>query len=86
MRFIFSLLIILMVAFGRCQTATYHIDSLDTITIGDMAYVKCHNIILERLHYMSGKIDVVVLYIYREGVLVRREWWRAGKMLSCTLE
>ena len=77
---------ILMLAYGRCQIANIHIDSLDTVINGDMAYIYYRNQIIERLHYVGDQIDITVVYIYRDGVLVRREWWRAGKMFSSTLE
>ena len=77
---------VLILAYGRCQITNVHIDSLDTIRLDDMAYVYYHKIIIERLHYVGDKIDVTVLYIYREGLLVRREWWREGKMISYTME
>ena len=77
---------VLILAYGRCQIANIHIDSLDTIRIDDMAYVYYHKLILERLHYIGDKIDVTVLYIYREGVLVRREWWKDGKRISYTVD
>ena len=86
MRFIFTIALTLTIACGWCQIATIHIDSLDTIRLDDMAYVYYHKLILERLHYVGDKIDVTVLYIYREGLLVRREWWRDGKMISYTME
>ena len=86
MKFIFTLLMVLILAYGRCQITNVHIDSLDTVVNGDVAYVYYHKIILERLHYIGDKIDVTVLYIYREGLLVRREWWREGKMISYTME
>jgi hypothetical protein len=36
---------------------------------------------------MKGdQIDVKVVYIYRDGLLVRREWWKEGKRISYTLE
>lgn len=75
-----------MVAYGRCQIANIHIDSLDTIVKGDVSYVYYRSQIVERLHYEGDKIDVTVVYIYRDGVLVRREWWKGAKMISYTLE
>lgn len=85
-----------MVAYGRCQIANIHIDSLDTIVKGDVSYVyyRTHEVrvstetiqIVERLHYIGDKIDVTVVYIYRDGVLVRREWWKGAKVISYTLE
>jgi hypothetical protein len=34
----------------------------------------------------GGQIDIRVVYVYKEGVLVRREWWQRGKRISYTLE
>lgn len=81
---------LLTLGFGFSQkdnlTATYHIDSLDTIRSGDIAFVYSGKVLLERLHYIEDVIDVTVLYIYKDGQLVRREWWKKGKKFSETWE
>jgi hypothetical protein len=36
---------------------------------------------------MKGdQIDIKVIYIYKDGMLLRREWWQRGKRISYTLE
>lgn len=83
MRFILTISLMLMFAFGFSQS---RLDSLDTVTTGDVAYVYYGKTLLQRLHYLDSEIDIKVVYIYRDGVLVRREWWRGDKMLSYTIE
>jgi antitoxin component YwqK of YwqJK toxin-antitoxin module len=50
----------------------------------DMVYV--NGVISEKIFYQNGKIDIKVIYIYKDGVLLRREWWQRGKRISYTID
>jgi antitoxin component YwqK of YwqJK toxin-antitoxin module len=80
MRFLSTLIILLITNYCLAQ------DTVDTVLRGDVIYLYKSGQIVERLHMKGDQIDIKVIYVYREGVLVRREWWRAGKRLSYTLE
>jgi len=80
MRFLSTLSLLLMVNFYLAQ------DTIDTMLKGDAIYLYKKGLIVER-HYMKGdQIDVKVIYIYRDCLLVRREWWKEGKMVSVTID
>jgi hypothetical protein len=42
--------------------------------------------IKEKIFYTDGQIDIRVVYIYKEGVLIRREWWQSGKRISYVMD
>ena len=42
--------------------------------------------IKEKIFYTDGHIDIKVIYIYKDCVLVRREWWQSGKRISWTMD
>lgn len=72
---------------GTCLSLTcLGQDTLDTVRNGDVVYLYKKGLIQEKIYYKDAQIDIKVIYVYREGLLVRREWWRGGKMLSYTLE
>jgi len=80
MRFLYTLIILLITNYCLAQ------DTIDTVRYGDVIYLFKKDVLVERLHMKGDQVDIKVIYVYREGVLVRREWWRAGKRLSYTLE
>jgi antitoxin component YwqK of YwqJK toxin-antitoxin module len=80
MRFLSTLIILLIVNYCLAQ------DTLDTVRNGDIALLYKKGQLQEKWYYVNDQVDIKVIYVYREGVLVRREWWRAGKRLSYTLE
>jgi hypothetical protein len=80
MRFLSTLIFTL--AFGICLGQ----DTIDTVLRGDAIYLYKKGLIVERYYMKGDKIDLRILYVYRDGVLVRREWWRDGKRTSYTLE
>ena len=80
MRFLSTLSLLLITNYCLAQ------DTVDTVIRGDVIYLYKSGQIVERLHMKGDQVDIKVIYVYREGVLVRREWWRAGKRLSYTLE
>jgi hypothetical protein len=80
MRFLSTLIFIL--TFGICLAQ----DTIDTVLRGDAIYLYKKGLIVERYYMKGDKIDLRIVYVYRDGVLVRREWWRDGKRTSYTLE
>ena len=80
MRFLSTLIIILITNYCLAQ------DTLDTVRNGDITLLYKKGQIQEKWYYVNDQVDIKVIYVYRDGVLVRREWWRAGKRLSYTLE
>ena len=80
MRFLSTL--ILTLAFGICLAQ----DTIDTVLRGDAIYLYKKGLIVERYYMKGDKIDLRIVYVYRDGVLVRREWWRDGKRTSYTIE
>jgi predicted nuclease with RNAse H fold len=80
MRFLSTLIFTL--TFGICLAQ----DSIDTVIKGDAIYLYKKGLIVERYYMKGDKIDLRIVYVYRDGVLVRREWWRDGKRTSYTIE
>ena len=80
MRFLSTLILTLMI--GTCLGQ----DTIDTVRYGDVIYLFKKDVLVERLHMKGGQIDIKVIYVYRDGVLVRREWWQKGKRISYTLD
>ncbi len=80
MRFLSTLILTLVISSCLSQ------DTIDTVRRGDVIYLYKKGLILER-HYMKGdQVDIKVIYVYRDGVLVRREWWQKGKRISYTID
>lgn len=87
MRFLLTFIFILIL--GKCL-------SQDTIRYTDMygdmdiVYFTIPHIdlgqIKEKIFYTDGQIDIKVIYVYKEGVLVRREWWQRGERISWTMD
>ena len=73
---------ILTLTFGICLAQ----DTIDTVRTGDITLLYKKGLIQEKWYYVNDQVDIKVVYVYKDGVLVRREWWRAGKRLSYTLE
>ena len=80
MRFLSTLILTLVISSCLGQ------DSIDTVIRGDVVYLYKKGLILERLHMKGDQIDIKVIYVYRDGVLVRREWWQRGKRISYTID
>ena len=80
MRFLFTFILTLVISTCLGQ------DTLDTVRNGEVIYLYKKGLIQEKIYYKGDQIDIKVIYVYREGVLVRREWWQRGKMISYTLE
>lgn len=87
MRFLLTFIFILIL--GKCL-------SQDTVRYTDMygdmdiVYFTIPHIdlgqIKEKIFYTDGQIDIKVIYVYKEGVLVRREWWQRGERISWTMD
>jgi len=83
MRFIFTIVITLVLTTGWTQTSS---DTIDTVRRGDVDYLYLSGRLIERIHYKGGQVDIRVIYLYKNGQLVRREWWQKGKRISYTIE
>ena len=77
MRFLSTFIFILTIGTSLSQD-TIHYDSMD------MVYV--NGVISEKIFYKNNQIDIKVIYIYKDGVLLRREWWQRGKRISYTID
>jgi hypothetical protein len=80
MRFLSTLIFTLVI--GTCLGQ----DTLDTVRYGDVIYLFKKDVLVERLHMKGDQVDIKVIYVYKDGVLVRREWWQKGKRISYTLD
>jgi hypothetical protein len=80
MRFLSTLIILLITNYCLAQ------DTIDTVRYGDVIYLFKKDVLVERLHMKGDQVDIKVIYVYRDGVLVRREWWQKGKRISYTLD
>ena len=81
MRFLSTLIFILIL--GSCLSQ----DTLvDTMRYGDVIYLFKKDVLIERLHMKGGQIDIKVIYVYKDGVLIRREWWQRGKRISYVMD
>jgi hypothetical protein len=80
MRFLSTLIILLITNYCLAQ------DTIDTVRYGDVIYLFKKDVLVERLHMKGDQVDIKVIYVYKDGVLVRREWWQKGKRISYTLD
>jgi hypothetical protein len=62
------------------------VNSVDTVRYGDVIYLFKKDVLVERLHMKGGQIDIKVIYVYKDGVLIRREWWQRGKRISYVMD
>jgi len=90
MRYLFTFIFILVLAspVGSCLSQvldTLTLD-LDSVITADVTYLYSRGVIQERIYYKGVVVDIRVVYIWREGLLLRREWWRGGKRISSTIE
>ena len=84
MRFLSTLILTLVIS--SCLSQDTLVNSVDTVRYGDVIYLFKKDVLIERLHMKGGQIDIKVIYVYKDGVLIRREWWQRGKRISYTLE
>jgi hypothetical protein len=80
MRFLSTLILTLVISSCLSQ------DTLDTVRYGDVIYLFKKDVLVERLHMKGGQIDIKVIYVYKDGVLIRREWWQRGKRISYVMD
>ena len=80
MRFLSTLIFTLVI--GTCLGQ----DTIDTVRYGDVIYLFKKDVLVERLHMKGDQVDIKVIYVYKDGVLLRREWWQKGKRISYTLD
>lgn len=81
MRFLSTFIFILAIGTSLGQP-----DTIDTVRYGDVIYLFKKDVLIERLHMKGDQIDIKVIYIYKDGVLLRREWWQRGKRISYTID
>ena len=84
MRFLSTLILTLVIS--SCLSQDTLVNSVDTVRYGDVIYLFKKDVLIERLHMKGDQIDIKVIYIYKDGMLLRREWWQRGKRISYTLE
>ncbi len=84
MRFLLTLIFILIL--GSCLSQDTLVNSVDTVRYGDVIYLFKKDVLVERLHMKGGQIDIKVIYVYKDGVLIRREWWQRGKRISYVMD
>jgi hypothetical protein len=84
MRFLSTLILTLVIS--SCLSQDTISNSVDTVRYGDVIYLFKKDVLVERLHMKGDQIDIRVIYIYKEGVLLRREWWQRGKRISYTID
>ena len=77
MRFLSTFIFILAIGTSLSQDTLHYVDM-------DVIYV--NGKIVEKICYKNGQIDIRVIYIYKDGVLLRREWWQRGKRISYTID
>jgi hypothetical protein len=80
MRFLLTFILTLVIS--NCLSQ----DTLDTVRYGDVIYLFKKDLLVERLHMKGGQIDIKVIYIYKDGMLLRREWWQRGKRISYVMD
>ena len=80
MRFLSTFILLLITNYCLAQ------DTIDTVRYGDVIYLFKKDVLIERLHMKGDQVDIKVIYVYKDGVLVRREWWQRGKRISYTLD
>ena len=81
MKFLSTLIFTLVI--GTCLGQS---DTIDTVRYGDVIYLFKKDVLVERLHMKGGQIDIKVIYVYKDGVLIRREWWQRGKRISYVMD
>lgn len=87
MRFLLTFIFILILGSCLSQDTVRYTDMYGDM---DLVYFTIPHIdlgqIKEKIFYTDGQIDIKVIYVYKEGVLVRREWWQRGKRISWTMD
>jgi len=87
MRFLLTFIFILILGKSLSQDTVRYTDMYGDM---DLVYFTIPHInlgqIKEKIFYTDGQIDIRVVYIYKEGVLIRREWWQSGKRISYVMD
>ena len=87
MRFLLTFIFILILGSCLSQDTVQYTDMYGDM---DLVYFTIPHInlgqIKEKIFYTDGQIDIKVIYVYKEGVLVRREWWQRGERISWTMD
>ena len=87
MRFLLTFIFILVIGTGFSQDTIRYTDMYGDMDIVyfTIPHINCGRI-SQKIYYTDGQINIKVVYIYKDGVLLRREWWQRGKRISYTLE
>ena len=87
MRFLLTFIFISILGKSLSQDTIRYTDMYGDM---DLVYFTIPHIdlgqIKEKIFYTDGQIDIRVVYIYKDGVLVRREWWQRGERISWTMD
>lgn len=87
MRFLLTFIFILVIGTGFSQDTIRYTDGYGDMDIVyfTIPHINCGKI-SQKIYYTDGQIDIRVIYIYKEGVLLRREWWQRGERISWTMD
>ena len=87
MRFLLTFIFILILGKSLSQDTVRYTDMYGDM---DIVYFTIPHInlgqIKEKIFYTDGQIDIRVVYIYKDCVLVRREWWQRGERISYVMD
>jgi hypothetical protein len=87
MRFLLTFIFISILGKSLSQDTIRYTDMYGDM---DLVYFTIPHInlgqIKEKIFYTDGQIDIRVIFIYKDGVLVRREWWQRGERISYVMD
>ena len=60
--------------------------SQDTIRCEDIDFIFNNDYILEKIFYKKDKVDIRIVYYYKDDILVKRIWLRSDKIIGISIE
>ena len=60
--------------------------SQDTIRYEDIDFIFNNDYILEKIFYKKDKVDIRIVYYYKDDILVKRIWLRRDKIIGISIE
>ena len=60
--------------------------SQDTIRCEDIDFNFNNDYILEKIFYKKDKVDIRIVYYYKDDILVKRIWLRRDKIIGISIE
>jgi hypothetical protein len=60
--------------------------SQDTIRCEDIDFIFNNDYILEKIFYKKDKVDIRIVYYYKDDILVKRIWLRRDKIIGISIE